>query len=61
MSGLPTILQAAIAAEQQDEKSKAQAELTPKKIELGKATVTYRIFSQDPAIPEVNRVYMLTC
>ena len=54
-SHVPEDLPAAIAAEQQDEKSKAEAELTPKKIELGKTTTTYRIFSQDPfAAPRIN-------
>ena len=48
-------LPAAIAAEQQNEQSQVEAELTPKKIELGQATVTYRIFSQDPfAAPRIN-------
>ena len=48
-------LPAAIAAVQQSEKSQLEVELTPKKIELGKATVTYRIFSQDPfAAPRIN-------
>ena len=41
-------LPAAIAAEQQSEKSQIEAEVTPKKIELGDTTRTYRIFSQDP-------------
>ena len=51
----PEDLSAAIAAEQQNEKSKVEAELTPKTIELGKATATYRIFSQDPfAAPRIN-------
>ena len=51
----PRTSQSAIAAVQQDEKSKVEAELTPKTIELGKATVTYRIFSQDPfAAPRIN-------
>ena len=54
-SHVPEDLPAAIAAEQQDEKSKAEAELTPKTIELGKTTVTYRLFSQDPfAAPRIN-------
>ena len=54
-SHVPEDLPAAIAAEQQDEKSKAEAELTPKTIELGKTTMTYRIFSQDPfAAPRIN-------
>ena len=48
-------ISAAIAAEQQDEKSKVEEELTPKTIELGNTTVTYRIFSQDPfAAPRIN-------
>ena len=48
-------ISAAVAAEQQDEKSKAEAELTPKTIELGNTTMTYRIFSQDPfAAPRIN-------
>ena len=51
----PEDLSSAIAAVQQDEKSKVEAELTPKKIELGKATVTYRTFAQDPvAAPRIN-------
>ena len=42
-------------AEQQNETSQVETELTPKKIELGKATVTYRVFSQDPfAAPRIN-------
>ncbi len=50
-----TDLKSAIVAEQQDEKSQAEAEVTPTQIELGKATVTYRIFSQDPfAAPRIN-------
>ncbi|MGB8772047.1 MAG: DcaP family trimeric outer membrane transporter [Candidatus Korobacteraceae bacterium] len=52
---VPADLPAAIAAEQQDEKSKAETELTPKKIELGTTTMTYRLFSQDPfAAPRIN-------
>ena len=31
-----------------EEESQVEIELTPKQIELGQATVTYRIFSQDP-------------
>ena len=50
-----TDLKSAIEAEQQNETSQVEAEVTPKKIELGKATVTYRIFSQDPfAAPRIN-------
>ena len=38
-----------------NEKSKAEAELTPKTKELGNTTATYRIFSQDPfAAPRIN-------
>jgi hypothetical protein len=52
---VPADLPAAIAAEQQDETSKAEADLTPKTIELGNTTMTYRIFSQDPfAAPRIN-------
>ena len=51
----PADLSAAIAAVQQNEKSQVEVELTPKKIELGKTTVTYRVFSQDPfAAPRIN-------
>ena len=50
-----TDLKSAIEAEQQNETSQVEAEVTPKQIELGKATVTYRIFSQDPfAAPRIN-------
>ena len=50
-----TDLKSAIVAEQKDETSQAEAEVTPTQIELGKATVTYRIFSQDPfAAPRIN-------
>ncbi len=50
-----TDLKSAIVAEQQDEKSQVEVEVTPKKIELGKATMTYRVFSQDPlAAPRIN-------
>ena len=50
-----TDLKSEIQAEQQSETSQVETELTPKKIELGKATVTYRIFSQDPfAAPRIN-------
>ena len=50
-----TDLKSAVEAEQQDEKSQVETDVTPKKIELGKATVTYRIFSQDPfAAPRIN-------
>src|SRR3974377_737126 len=41
-------LKAAIAAEQADATTKAEAELTPKQTELSKVTETYRTFSQDP-------------
>ncbi len=48
-------ISAAIAAEQQKSESTAQEELTPKTIELGNTTTTYRIFSQDPfAAPRIN-------
>ena len=50
-----TDLKSEIQAEQQSETSQVETELTPKKIELGKVTVTYRIFSQDPfAAPRIN-------
>ena len=50
-----TDLKSEIQAEQQSETSQVETELTPKKIELGKATVTYRVFSQDPfAAPRIN-------
>ena len=50
-----TDLKSAIEAEQQNETSQVEAEVTPKQIELGKTTVTYRIFSQDPfAAPRIN-------
>jgi DcaP outer membrane protein len=50
-----TDLKSAIVAEQKDETSQAEAEVTPTQIELGKATVTYRVFSQDPfAAPRIN-------
>ena len=50
-----TDLKSEIQAEQQSETSQVETELTPKKIELGKATVTYRLFSQDPfAAPRIN-------
>ena len=48
-------LKAAIVAEQEDEKAKAEAELTPKQTELSKVTETYRTFAQDPvAAPRIN-------
>jgi DcaP outer membrane protein len=51
----PADLSSAIAAEQQKTEAHVETELTPKTIELGKATVTYRIFSQDPfAAPRIN-------
>ena len=50
-----TDLKSEIQAEQKSETSQVETELTPKKIELGKTTVTYRIFSQDPfAAPRIN-------
>ena len=42
-----TNLNSAIVAEQEDEKAKAEAELTPKKKELSPVTQTYQTFSQD--------------
>jgi hypothetical protein len=46
---------AAAAALQGEEKSQAEAELTPKKVEIGQATSTYRTFAQDPlAAPRIN-------
>ncbi len=50
-----TDLKSEIQAEQKSETTQVETELTPKKIELGKATVTYRVFSQDPfAAPRIN-------
>jgi hypothetical protein len=50
-----TDLKSEIQAEQQNETSQVEKELTPKRIELGKTTVTYRVFSQDPfAAPRIN-------
>jgi hypothetical protein len=46
---------AAAATQQGEEKSQAEAELTPKKQEIGNATSTYRTFAQDPlAAPRIN-------
>lgn len=46
---------AAAATLQAEEKSQAEAELTPKKVEIGQATSTYRTFAQDPlAAPRIN-------
>jgi hypothetical protein len=46
---------AAAASRQGEEKSQAEAELTPKKAEIGQATSTYRTFAQDPlAAPRIN-------
>ena len=54
-SHVPADLGSAIAAQQQSEKSQIEAEVTPKKIELGTTTMTYRVFSQDPfAAPRIN-------
>lgn len=48
-------IKSAVAEQQKDELSQAQAELTPKGQEIGKATETYRTFSQDPvAAPRIN-------
>jgi hypothetical protein len=48
-------LGSAIAAVQEKDKAQVEAELTPKKIELGKTTTTYIVFSQDPfAAPRIN-------
>ena len=48
-------IDAQIQAEQKGVVSQVETELTPKTIELGKATVTYRVFSQDPfAAPRIN-------
>ena len=50
-----TDLKSEVQAEQQGETAQVETELTPKTIELGKATVTYRVFSQDPvAAPRIN-------
>ena len=45
---LKSEIKTAVAAEQKQELSQVEAELTPKQKELGQATVTYRMFSQDP-------------
>ena len=45
---VPADLPSAIAAVQQSEKSQIESDVTPKQIELGDTTRTYRIFSQDP-------------
>ena len=46
---------AAAATQQSEEKTQAEAELTPKKEEIGQATSTYRTFAQDPlAAPRIN-------
>ena len=48
-------INAEIQAEQKGVVAQVETELTPTKIELGKATVTYRVFSQDPvAAPRIN-------
>ena len=48
-------IDAQIQAEQKGVVLQVETELTPKTIELGKATVTYRVFSQDPfAAPRIN-------
>jgi len=48
-------LKAAIEAEQKQEVSQVETELTPKKTELSKVTETYRTFAQDPvAAPRIN-------
>ena len=50
-----TDLKSEIQAEQKNETDQVETELIPRKIELGKATVTYRVFSQDPfAAPRIN-------
>src|SRR5271166_1090532 len=50
-----TDIKSAIVAEQQDEKSQVEAELTPTQKEVGQATATYRTFAQDPvAAPRIN-------
>ena len=41
-------INAEIQAEQKGVVAQVETELTPKRIELGEATVTYRVFSQDP-------------
>ena len=45
---LKSEINTAIAAEQKQELSQVETQLTPKQKELGQATVTYRVFSQDP-------------
>jgi DcaP outer membrane protein len=41
--------------QQGEEKSQTEAELTPKQVEMGKSTTTYRTFAQDPvAAPRIN-------
>ncbi len=48
-------INAEIQAEQKGVVAQVETELTPTRIELGKATVTYRVFSQDPvAAPRIN-------
>jgi hypothetical protein len=43
------------AESQQDTTAQAEAELTPKKVEIGKSTSDYRTFAQDPqAAPRIN-------
>ena len=50
-----TEIKSAIIAEQQDEKSQVEVELTPTQKEVGQATATYRTFAQDPvAAPRIN-------
>jgi hypothetical protein len=50
----PVDLKTAIVAETKEEKQ-VEAELTPKQVELGKETQTYRTFAQDPlAAPRIN-------
>ncbi len=52
---VPADIGSAIVAEQQNEKSQAEAELTPKQKEVGDVTATYRTFAQDPlAAPRIN-------
>jgi hypothetical protein len=51
----PLEAKAAVGAQKEETTSEVEAELTPKKEELGQATATYRTFSQDPlAAPRVN-------
>lgn len=43
------------AEPQEDTKAQAEAELTPKKVEIGKSTSDYRTYAQDPqAAPRIN-------